>query len=261
MFDTPDASPTWFAGTAAVAADDAGPFDSPIPTAMAISGRTKIAYVQVVWVRPITTNPAVGIANPAATTCRPPNLAASRGTNGATTTSPAVAGRVARPAWSGLNPRAAGSWKYRLNRYISALMVPAPIRIAIVEPTRTRFRSSARSSSGTLTRCSTSTNATPQATPMTSEPSVASEAQPQSLPLLSARMTGPRVRATRIVPAKSIDRDRFGSRESVTVAAVMTMQTTPTTASTQNRPCQPVMSTSTPPTSGPAAAPIAAPAP
>jgi hypothetical protein len=58
------------------------------------------------------------------------------------------------------------------------------------------------------------TNATPHATPKTSDPIVASEAQPQSLPLLSARMIGPRVRATRIVPAKSMDRDRFGSRDS-----------------------------------------------
>ena len=39
------------------------------------------------------------------------------------------------------------------------------------------------------------------------------------------------------------------------------MQTAPTTASTQKRPCQPVMPTSTPPTSGPAAAPTAAAAP
>ena len=41
----------------------------------------------------------------------------------------------------------------------------------------------------------------------------------------------------------------------------MTMQTSPTTASIQNSPCQPVRSTSRPPTSGPAAAPTAAAAP
>ena len=39
------------------------------------------------------------------------------------------------------------------------------------------------------------------------------------------------------------------------------MQTTATPASIQNSPCQPVMSTSTPPSSGPAAAPTAAAAP
>ena len=39
------------------------------------------------------------------------------------------------------------------------------------------------------------------------------------------------------------------------------MQTSPTTASIQNNPCQPVMSTRRPPISGPAAAPTAAAAP
>src|SRR5918995_1680198 len=132
MFDTPDASPTWLAGTAAVAADDAGPLDSPIPTATAISGRTKAAYPHELWLMPTTANPTAVIANPAPTTDRPPNLAASLGTRGATATSPAVAGRVARPAWSGLKPRAAGAWKERLKRYMSALIVPAPVRIATV---------------------------------------------------------------------------------------------------------------------------------
>ena len=42
---------------------------------------------------------------------RPPSLLASRGTKGATTTRPTVAGRVARPACSGVKPRAAGFWK------------------------------------------------------------------------------------------------------------------------------------------------------
>ena len=144
---------------------------------------------------------------------------------------------------------------------MSALIVPAPIRIATVEPTRTRFRSSARSSRGTLTRFSTATKPTPAAIPTARQPSVANEVQPHSLPSLSARITGARVRATRMVPAMSIERGRSGSRDSATVAAVITMHTTPTTASTQKSPCQPVTSTSTPPSSGPAAAPTAAAAP
>src|SRR5689334_9668173 len=55
--------------------------------------------------------------------------------------------------------------------------------------------------------------------------------------------------------------DRVGSRDSDTVIAVTTMHTTAITASTQNNPCQPVSSTSTPPSRGPAAAPTAAAAP
>src|SRR3954452_7998245 len=49
----------------------------------------------------------------------------------------------------------------------------------------------------------------------------ASEVQPQSAPLLIARMIGARVSATRIVPAKSIERDRSGPRDSATVTAVI----------------------------------------
>jgi hypothetical protein len=41
MFETPDAAPTSSAETEAVAAEDAGPFDIPIPTAIAISGKRK----------------------------------------------------------------------------------------------------------------------------------------------------------------------------------------------------------------------------
>src|ERR671912_2713326 len=111
MFDTPEASPTWLAGTAAVAADDAGPLDSPMPTATAISGRTKVVYAHELWLMPMNANPTAVMANPAPTTDRPPNLAASLGTRGATSTSPTVAGKVARPAWSGLKARVAGSWK------------------------------------------------------------------------------------------------------------------------------------------------------
>ena len=100
------------------------------------------------------------------------------------------AGWPARPA-AALKPRAAGFWKYRLSRYIRALMVPAPIRIAMVDPTRTRLRSSARSSIGTATRRSTATNATPGSTDRRAgSPSVATDVQPQSLPLLTARMSG-----------------------------------------------------------------------
>src|SRR5690349_24924746 len=136
MLETPDASPTWCADTEAVAADDAGPFDRPIPTATAISGRTNAPYLQSDWATPTTAKPTAVMANPAATTIRPVNFAASLGTSGAVSTRPTVAGRVASPACNGEKPSATGSWKYRLSRYIRALIVPAPMRITSVDPTR-----------------------------------------------------------------------------------------------------------------------------
>src|SRR6478609_9875591 len=85
MLETPEAPPTWFSGTDAVAADDAGPLDMPMPTAMATSGSRNAAYVHDAWTKPTTTKPRVVRANPAPTVCRPPNRFASRGTSGAMT--------------------------------------------------------------------------------------------------------------------------------------------------------------------------------
>src|SRR6478735_10987034 len=183
MLETPDAPPTCSWGTEAVAAEEAGPFDIPMPTAIARIGSRNVAYAQEDWVKPIAANPAAIRMKPTPMTCRPPILLASFGTNGATTTSPTVAGSVAIPASSGLKSRAAGFWKYRLSRYIRPLMVPAPIRIARVEPTRIRLRSRARSSSGTATRFSVMTKRKPATTEAAKQPSVAAESHPQS-PLL-----------------------------------------------------------------------------
>ena len=55
--------------------------------------------------------------------------------------------------------------------------------------------------------------------------------------------------------------ERSGSRDSLTVNTVSGMHTAAIAASIQNSPCQPVESTSTPPTSGPSAAPAADAAP
>ena len=93
------------------------------------------------------------------------------------------------------------------------------------------------------------------------QPSVAADAQPQSLPLVSARTSGTSASAISTVPAQSIERERWGSLDSWTVAIVSGMQAAAIAASIQNRPCQPVVSTSTPPISGPAAAPPADAAP
>src|SRR5262245_3074326 len=111
MLDTPEASPTWFSGTAAVAAADAGPLDRPIPTATATSGSRNVRYLQEASAKPIHANPIPVSRNPAAITRRPPKRAAKRGTSGATTTRPAVDGRVASPACRGVKPSELGFWK------------------------------------------------------------------------------------------------------------------------------------------------------
>ena len=66
--------------------------------------------------------------------------------------------------------KAAGSWKYRLRAYMSALIVPATIRIASVAPTRIWFFRSARSTSGAGTRFSTTTNSTQPTIEITRQP-------------------------------------------------------------------------------------------
>ena len=105
-------------------------------------------------------------------------------------------------------PSAAGFWKYRLSTYISALIVPATIRIASVAPTSTRLRSSSRSTSGALARRSTTTNSTVATIPTAKQPIVATDAQPQSLPLLNASTSGASASAISTVPAQSIERER-----------------------------------------------------
>ncbi|MNW61557.1 hypothetical protein D3C74_396260 [compost metagenome] len=71
----------------------------------------------------------------------------------------------------------------------------------MVEPTSTRLRSSARSTSGTATRPSTTTNATAAPTEIAKHPSVATENQPQSPLLVTPRMSGVSVSAMSTVPA------------------------------------------------------------
>ena len=71
----------------------------------------------------------------------------------------------------------------------------------MVDPTRTRLRSSARSSSGTATRRSTAMNAYPAATEIPKHPRVATESHPQSLLLVTPRMSGVSVSAMSTVPA------------------------------------------------------------
>src|SRR4051812_45696417 len=117
MLETPEAPPTWFSGTAAVAADEAGPLDMPMPTAIATSGSRNAAYFHEASTNPTTTRRAVVSATPTPMVGRPPYFEASFGTGGAPPPSPPVAGSVASPASSGLKSRAAGSWKYKLSRY------------------------------------------------------------------------------------------------------------------------------------------------
>src|SRR3954463_14006635 len=243
MFEMPDACPTWSGDTDAVDPDEAGPFATPRPTASATSGATKAAYVQDASTNASTPKPAAARAKPSATAAPPPMRPASGVISGVIAIMPAAAGSVANPASSALIPNAAGSWKYRLSTYMSALIVPATIRIASVAPTSTRLRRSARLTSGALALRSTLRNTRVATTVVAKHPSVAAEAQPQSLPLLRASTSGASTSAMSTVPAQSIEPGAFSSRDSWTVASVSGTQAAAIAASIQNSPCQPVLST------------------
>src|SRR4051794_11327655 len=111
MFEIPEAAPTWSSGTDDVDADEAGPFEIPSPTAVAISGRTNAAYAHEGFTNIRATKPTVASMKPSATALPAPIFDARGVMNGVITIMPAAAGSVATPAWSGLSPRAAGSWK------------------------------------------------------------------------------------------------------------------------------------------------------
>src|SRR4051812_19377214 len=261
MFEIPEACPTWSRGTAAVEPDEAGPLATPRPTASATSGPTNAAHVHEASTNASTAKPTAARPKPSATAAPPPIRPASGVISGVIAIMPAAAGSVASPASNALMPNAAGSWKYRLSTYMSALIVPATIRIASVAPTSTLLRSRLRFTSGAFARRSTTTNSPAAAIATAMQPSVAAEAQPQSLPSLSARMSGPSTSAISTVPTKSIERGAFGSLDSATVASVSGTHAAAMAASIQNKPCQPVVSTSTPPSSGPSAPPAADAAP
>ena len=261
MLEMPDAAPICSAGTALVATDEHGPFDIDIPIAAARNGITNAEYAHDDLTAISMANPAAVIAKPSAMTLRVPNFAAHFGTSGADTTSPIVAGSVASPASRGLIPSTDGSWKYRLTTNIRPLMVPAPIRMPSVAPMSRRLRISSRSTSGAGDRRSTMMNAITEPMETARHSRIRPEVHPHSDPLVTAKISGARMVATRTVPNQSIERGRVGSRDSSIARSVTGMQAAAIAASIQNRPCHPVESTSSPPTSGPAAAPTADAAP
>ena len=148
-----------------------------------------------------------------------------------------------------------------LVRYISALRAAAPMRITRVPPTSTRLRSSWRSSKGAGARLSTRTNAKIDAMETAKQSRVQPDSQPHDEPSLMARMSGTRMSAMSAVPSQSIERERSGSLDSATDFNVIGIHSAAITRSIQNSPCQPLTSTRKPPTSGPAAAPMADAAP
>src|SRR3954452_20279901 len=190
MFEIPEAWPTCSADTDDVEPDEAGPLAMPRPIDSATSGARKATYAHDASTNASTANPMAARPNPSTTARAPPSLPASGVMAGVMAIMAAAAGSVASPVSNALSPSPSGFWKYRLSTYMSPLIVPATIRIASVAPTSTRLRSSCRSTSGAATRFSTTTKSTADAAATAKQPSVAAEVQPQSLPSLSARMTG-----------------------------------------------------------------------
>src|SRR5213079_2534129 len=108
MFEMPDACPTSSGATAAVDADDAGPFARPSPTAIATSGITNARYVHDAVTKTRAAHATAARPNPSAIALREPILTASGVMSGVTAIIAAAAGRVARPACNGLSPNADG---------------------------------------------------------------------------------------------------------------------------------------------------------
>src|SRR6195952_4843907 len=208
------------------------------------------------------TKPTVSMTNPPRTTGRVPKRWANGGTAGATPRiTTAASGSIARPAARLENPSVAGSWKYRLSRKLRAAIAPAPTKITQVEVTSWMLLNTARSINGDDTRRSTATKPTAAITVRIKQARVGTEIQPQVEPSVIANTNGTRTPAISAVPAQSIVGGRFGSRDPATPRSAIGMQRAPTTASIQNRPCHPVTWSSTPPITGPPAAPAAAAAP
>ena len=109
MFEIPDACPTWSCETAAVDADDAGPFASPRPTESSTSGRTRLAYAQDDSMSASAPNPTAARPKPATMANLVPIRAASGVMNGVTAIMAAAAGSVATPVLRALYPKVAGS--------------------------------------------------------------------------------------------------------------------------------------------------------
>ena len=145
MFEMPEAGDL-LRRDHAVESRRGGAVGRPRPTAMAISGSTKAAYVQRTLTK--ASREADGRrANPSAIALR----ARSAGERSDQRGDRDHGGRRRQGGQAGLqraHPEADGSWKYRLSRYMRALMAPATSRIASVAPTSTGLRSRRRSTSG-----------------------------------------------------------------------------------------------------------------
>src|SRR3954447_9080009 len=102
MFEIPDAWPTWSAGTDEVDAEDAGPFASPRPMAVATRGSTNATYRQDESTNTRAPNPTAASAKPTRIAIPVPILTAMGVISGVIAIIAAAAGSVASPASSAL---------------------------------------------------------------------------------------------------------------------------------------------------------------
>ena len=137
-------------------------------------------------------------------------------------------------------------------------MVPiiavSTVMIAVLAAAKVRSRKRRRSKSGEVVRSSHQIQTASKATPPTHSPTTAPEAQPQSLPWMIASVRLKRPALTRATPGQSRGaRVRGVCRPRMSVSARTTPRA-PTGRLNQKTAGQPQYQTSTPPSTGPAAA-------
>ncbi len=129
---------------------------------------------------------------------------------------------------------------------------PASVATITVAPRNVRLRNRRRSSIGSGCRSSTRTNAASDTSPAATHPSTGALVHPSALPRNTAKTIRKRPVDNVTTPPQSTGLGS-GSRDSRTLVSASPSVGRPSATPSQKIACQPKLSTSSPPTSGPAA--------
>ena len=202
MLETPDAPPTWFSGTEAVAADEDGPFDSPMPTAMATSGSRNAAYFHEASTKPTMTKPAVVSANPSADRLPAAELRGEAGHQRGDHHQPDRRGQRGQPRLERAEVQRGGVLEVEAEQVHQAVDRARADqdrdRGADQDPVAQQREVQQRHGDPSLDGDEARNRRRPRSA---KQPSVAAESHPQSPLLVTPRMSGISVSATSTVPA------------------------------------------------------------
>ena len=134
------------------------------------------------------------------------------------------------------------------------IIAVSTVMIAVLAAAKVRSRKRRRSKSGEEARSSHQIQRARSATAATNSPAMTPEVQPQSLPWMMARVRQKRPAVTRPTPGQSSGAEWCSSRRPRARASASTIPSAPAGTLNQKTAGQPQRSTSTPPSTGPAAA-------